>query len=57
MQTNSRTAYQFHSPAVLSESHSRAREGQVAGILLRPGAVRPGDLHRNAIEPFARSDV
>ena len=57
MQTNSRTAYQFHSPAVLSESHSRSHYGQIDGILLRPGAVRPGDLHGNAIEPFARSDV
>ena len=57
MQTNSRTAYQFHSPAVLSESHSRSHYGQIAGILLRPGAVRPGDFHGNAIEPFARSDV
>ena len=57
MQKNRRTAYQFHSPAALSESYSRSHYGQITGILLRPGAVRPGDLRGNAIEPFARSDV
>ena len=52
------TGYNLRFPAVVVKLLSvvLSQCGPLA-TLLWPGAVRPGDLHTNAVEPFACGDV